>query len=86
MGVLPLQFPDDANADSLGLTGDETFSITGIAELNDDRMPKTVKVSATRGDTVVEFDAAVRIDTPSEASYYRHGGIMPYVLRGLLAG
>ena len=86
MGVLPLQFPDDANADSLGLTGDETFSITGIAELNDDRTPKTVKVSATRGDTVVEFDAAVRIDTPGEASYYRHGGIMPYVLRGLLAG
>jgi aconitate hydratase len=86
MGVLPLQFPQGENADSLGLTGEETFAIAGIVELNDGRTPKTVKVTATRDDTVVEFDAAVRIDTPGEAHYYRHGGIMPYVLRSLLVG
>jgi aconitate hydratase A / 2-methylisocitrate dehydratase len=79
MGVLPLQFPEGANADSLGLTGEETFSITGITALNDG-MPETVKVST---DTGVEFDAVVRIDTPGEADYYRHGGILQYVLRSL---
>ena len=86
MGVLPLQFPQGENADSLGLTGEETFATAGIAELNDGKTPKTVKVTATRDDTTVEFDAAVRIDTPGEANYYRHGGIMPYVLRSLLVG
>ncbi|UAL31696.1 aconitate hydratase AcnA [Nocardioides rotundus] len=80
MGVIPLQFPQGQNAESLGLTGEEEFSITGIEELNEGRTPKTVKVKA--GD--VEFDATVRIDTPGEASYYRNGGIMPYVLRSLL--
>ncbi|WP_313407841.1 aconitate hydratase AcnA [Aeromicrobium sp.] len=80
MGVLPLQFPEGQTAESLGLTGEETFSFTGITELNEGRIPKTVKVTA--GD--VEFDAVVRIDTPGEASYYRNGGIMPYVLRSLL--
>ena len=80
MGVLPLQFPDGENAESLGLTGEETFSITGVTELNDGTTPRTVKVRA--GD--VEFDATVRIDTPGEANYYRNGGIMPYVLRSLL--
>ncbi len=80
MGVLPLQFPAGQNADSLGLTGEETFTVTGITELNEGRTPKTVKVTA--GD--VEFDAVVRIDTPGEANYYRNGGIMPYVLRSLL--
>jgi aconitate hydratase len=84
MGVLPLQFPEDQTADSLGITGEEIFTVTGILELNEGRTPKTVKVAATRDDTVVEFDAVVRIDTPGEASYYRHGGIMPYVLRSLL--
>jgi aconitate hydratase len=79
MGVLPLQFPDGHSAESLGLTGEETFTITGITALND-AMPRTVKVRA--GDT--EFDATVRIDTPGEADYYRHGGIMQYVLRSLL--
>jgi aconitate hydratase len=86
MGVLPLQFPQGENADSLGLTGEETFAIAGIVELNDGKTPTTVKVTATRDDTVMEFDAAVRIDTPGEAHYYRHGGIMPYVLRSLLVG
>mgnify|MGYP003296515988 CR=1 FL=1 len=79
MGVIPLQFPEGENAESLGLTGEETFSISGITELNEGRTPKTVKVTA--GDT--EFDAVVRIDTPGEANYYRNGGIMQYVLRNL---
>src|SRR4051794_40259278 len=82
MGVLPLQYPRGENAESLGVTGQETFSITGITELNEGTTPKTVKVKA--GD--VEFDAVVRIDTPGEADYYRHGGIMQYVLRNLLKG
>ncbi|MEU1517164.1 aconitate hydratase AcnA [Streptomyces sp. NPDC005811] len=81
MGVLPLQFPAGQSADSLGLTGEETFSITGVTELNDGTTPSTVKVST---DTGVEFDAVVRIDTPGEADYYRNGGIMQYVLRSLI--
>ncbi|GAB2929936.1 aconitate hydratase AcnA [Nonomuraea fastidiosa] len=81
MGVLPLQFPEGASAASLGLTGEETFDITGVEELNKGGIPRTVHVKA--GD--VEFDAIVRIDTPGEADYYRHGGIMQYVLRSLLA-
>ncbi|GAA3179628.1 aconitate hydratase AcnA [Nonomuraea roseoviolacea subsp. carminata] len=81
MGVLPLQFPEGATAESLGLTGEETFDITGVEELNKGGIPGTVHVKA--GD--VEFDAVVRIDTPGEADYYRHGGIMQYVLRSLLA-
>jgi aconitate hydratase len=80
MGVLPLQFPDGESAESLGLTGEETFDITGIEELNSGSTPRTVKVKA--GD--IEFDGRVRIDTPGEAEYYRHGGIMQYVLRSLL--
>ncbi|MGW1951371.1 aconitate hydratase [Streptomyces sp. NPDC001920] len=81
MGVLPLQFPAGQSADSLGLTGEETFSITGITELNEGTTPSTVKVTT---DTGVEFDAVVRIDTPGEADYYRNGGIMQYVLRSLI--
>jgi len=81
MGVLPLQFPEGASAESLGLTGEETFSITGVTELNEGRTPRTVKVTT---DTGVEFDAVVRIDTPGEADYYRNGGIMQYVLRNLI--
>ena len=79
MGVLPLQYPEGQNRESLGLTGDEEFTITGITALNDGGTPRTVKVKA--GD--VEFDARVRIDTPGEANYYRNGGIMQYVLRSL---
>ncbi|WP_433500500.1 aconitate hydratase AcnA [Sphaerimonospora sp. CA-214678] len=81
MGVLPLQFPEGQSAASLGLTGTETFDITGVEELNAGGTPATVTVRA--GD--VEFQAVVRIDTPGEAEYYRHGGIMQYVLRSLLA-
>jgi aconitate hydratase len=80
MGVLPLQFPDGENAESLGLSGEETFDITGITALNEGSIPRTVSVRA--GD--VQFDARVRIDTAGEADYYRHGGIMQYVLRSLL--
>ncbi|MEH1096970.1 aconitate hydratase [Micromonospora sp. CPCC 205739] len=82
MGVLPLQFPVDVTAESLGLTGTETFSITGVTALNDGDTPRTVKVTT---DTGVEFDAVVRIDTPGEADYYRHGGILQYVLRRMIA-
>ncbi|WP_309062326.1 aconitate hydratase [Streptomyces sp.] len=81
MGVLPLQFPEGQSADSLGLTGEETFSVSGVTELNDGTTPRTVKVTT---DTGVEFDAVVRIDTPGEADYYRNGGIMQYVLRSLI--
>ncbi len=81
MGVLPLQYPQGTTADSLGLTGEETFSFSGVTALNDGSTPRTVKVST---DTGVEFDAVVRIDTPGEADYYRNGGIMQYVLRSLL--
>jgi aconitate hydratase len=82
MGVLPLQFPPKTNADSLELTGTETFTITGVAALNDGDIPDTVTV---RTDTGVEFQADVRIDTPGEADYYRHGGILQYVLRKMLS-
>ena len=81
MGVLPLQFLDGQSAESLGLTGEEVFSIEGVTALNDGGIPSSVKVSA--GDK--SFTAKVRIDTPGEADYYRHGGIMQYVLRSLLA-
>ncbi|GIJ24067.1 aconitate hydratase [Micromonospora lutea] len=82
MGVLPLQFPAGENADSLGLSGTETFTITGVTAINDGDTPRTVKVTTDGG---VEFDAVVRIDTPGEADYYRHGGILQYVLRRMIA-
>ena len=81
MGVLPLQFMDGETAESLGLTGEEVFSIEGVTALNDGSIPSTVKVSADDK----SFTAKVRIDTPGEADYYRHGGIMQYVLRSLLS-
>jgi len=79
MGVLPLQFVNDETAQSLGLKGDEVFSIVGVTALNSGAIPKEVTVTA--GDKT--FAAKVRIDTPGEADYYRHGGIMQYVLRQL---
>ena len=81
MGVLPLQFLDGENPKSLGLNGDEIFTITGIEELNSGKIPATVQVSAGGKN----FTAKVRIDTPGEADYYRHGGIMQYVLRSLIS-
>jgi aconitate hydratase len=82
MGVLPLQFPAGESAASLGLKGGELFEITGVAEaLNAGEMPTVAAVSADD----VQFEAVVRIDTPKEAEYFRHGGILPYVLRQLAA-
>ncbi len=86
MGVLPLQFPVGETAASLGLDGTETFDVSGVTALNDGSTPSTVRVVATRGDSKVEFDAVVRIDTPGEADYYRNGGIMQYVLRKMVRG
>ncbi|MEX1177903.1 MAG: aconitate hydratase AcnA [Nitriliruptor sp.] len=84
MGVLPLQFPDGDDAESLGLTGEETFDIAGVSGLNDGSIPRTVSVVARGEDgREVAFDATLRIDTPGEAMYYRHGGILQYVLRSL---
>jgi aconitate hydratase len=85
MGVLPLQFPEGQSAQHLGLTGSETFAITGVTALNDGDVPATVRVSAVADGSETAFDAVVRIDTPGEAEYYRHGGILQYVLRSLLA-
>lgn len=85
MGVLPLQFPEGEDADSLGLTGTEVFDITGIEALNEGTTPRTVHVRAAREDgSAIEFDARVRIDTPGEADYFRNGGILQYVLRSLV--
>jgi aconitate hydratase len=81
MGVLPLEFTSGDSVESLGLTGHESFDITGIEELNSGAVPGEVTVTADGK----EFRAKVRIDTPGEAAYYRHGGIMQYVLRSLLA-
>jgi aconitate hydratase len=81
MGVLPLQYPKGETAESLGLSGEETFDISGVTALDEGSTPRTVKVKA--GD--MEFDADLRIDTPGEADYFRHGGIMQYVLRNLLS-
>jgi aconitate hydratase len=86
MGVLPLQYPEGENAESLGLTGEETFDITGVTALNDGEIPRTLHVKVTGADgSVKEFDAVLRIDTPGEADYYRNGGILQYVLRSLIA-
>jgi aconitate hydratase len=91
MGVLPLQFPDGESAQSLGLTGEEVFAIDGISEAaaaveGGKRGAQTITVRAARdGVEPVSFDARVRIDTPREAEYFRHGGILQFVLRMLLA-
>ena len=88
MGILPLQFHAGMNAAALGLTGEETYDVVGLAELLDSGFKTgrdvTVKAKATDG-TTKELRATVRIDTPQEILYYKHGGILPYVLRQLLA-
>ncbi len=81
MGVLPLQYQDGQSSASLGLDGREVFDISGITALGAGDIPKEVSLTATDGDRVVEFRARLRIDTPMEAHYYRHGGILPYMLR-----
>ena len=83
MGVLPLQFKDGESVAALGLTGHETFDITGITDGLTPRGEATVRAVAPGG-AACEFTVRVRIDTPDELSYYRHGGILPYVLRQLV--
>ncbi|HYL94084.1 MAG TPA: aconitate hydratase AcnA, partial [Alphaproteobacteria bacterium] len=88
MGILPLQFLPEQNADKLGLKGDEVYDITGLPQLLESKFAggRKLKVSATAADgKVTEFEAMVRIDTPQEILYYEHGGILQYVLRQLLA-
>jgi len=86
MGVLPLQYPEGESHQSLGLTGEETVSIAGVTAINEG-IPETVTVTAVSPDgSEKTFEAVVRLDTPGEAEYYRNGGILQYVLRGLLAG
>ena len=90
MGVLPLQFPAGETANSLGLDGTEEFHIEGVTELNNGHTPKTLTVTAVAtahsaaGKAEVSFEAVLRIDTPGEADYFRHGGILQYVLRSLV--
>ena len=83
MGVLPLQFRDGQHADTLGLSGEETFEIAGLAGREAPAREVRVKATDPQGRQIA-FDAIVRIDTPAEAAYYRHGGILPYMLRQLL--
>jgi len=88
MGILPLQFAADQGAEGLGLTGKETYHLTGLADVLTEGFPrgKQLVVRATRPDgSTLEFTATVRIDTPQELQYYRHGGILEYVLRQLAA-
>ncbi|HET7305833.1 MAG TPA: aconitate hydratase, partial [Segeticoccus sp.] len=84
MGVLPLQFRRGDTRESLGLTGEETYTITGLEGRDD--VPDEVAVRVDGGDGSREFTATVRIDTPAEAAYYHHGGILQYVLRQMLDG
>jgi aconitate hydratase len=82
MGILPLVFQDGANAASLGLTGCEVFDVIGVAS---GLAPGVSIRVCARGDVTIEFQATVRIDTPEELVAFRHGGILPYVLRQLVA-
>ena len=82
MGILPLEYAAGETRTSLGLTGEETFAISGIAAGLRPRMSVVVTATAPDG-KVSSFTAVVRIDTPDEADYYRHGGILLYVLRQL---
>jgi len=85
MGVLPLQFPPGETADTLGLQGDEVFTISGVTALNAGVTPASVTVEAVGADgRSTTFQAVVRIDTPGEADYYRNGGILPFVLRSMI--
>ncbi len=82
MGVLPLEFADGKNAAALGLTGEETFSILGLRDAVAGQFQKGLRLKAKADDK--EFDVVVRLDTPTEREYYRHGGVLQYVLRSLL--
>jgi aconitate hydratase len=84
MGVLPCQLPEGASAATLGLDGTETFDLTGFGEKLEPRQPATLTIHRASGKTDA-VQVTVRIDTPIEVEYYRHGGIMPYVLRQIVA-
>ena len=85
MGILPLQFKAGDTAELLGLTGEEVFDVSGVPAALDGKGPKEVTVRAKPvGGATKEFRAVVRIDTPMEVEYYRHGGILEYVLRQLV--
>ncbi len=85
MGVLPLQYPAGESAASLGLTGEETYGVVGVTALNEGDVPDTVTIQALGSDgRETTIEARLRIDTPGEADYYRHGGILQYVLRQLV--
>jgi aconitate hydratase len=86
MGILPLQFMPGQSIQSLGLTGEEEYSLPGLAAILDAKFAngRSIKVSAVSPERTIEFEAKIRIDTPQEILYYQHGGILQYVLRGLL--
>jgi len=89
MGILPLQFLSEEDPETLALTGEESYDVTGLREILDSKFAsgRHVKVTAKRADgTAVQFEVTVRIDTPQEILYYQHGGILQFVLRQLLAG
>jgi aconitate hydratase len=83
MGVVPLEFTDGATRQSLGLTGFEAYTVEGLAEGMSPRARLTVVAQAADG-SQKRFTVMSRIDTPEELNYYRHGGILPYVLRQLV--
>ena len=86
MGLLPLQYLPGESAETHGLNGTEIISITGLAPLNSGETVSTVTMHVTRDDgTKFTFEARLRIDTPTEAEYYRHGGVLNFVLRQLAA-
>jgi aconitate hydratase len=84
MGVLPLQFAEGTNAQSLGLNGSETFSVTGLSESVEPGQNVTLEITRASGKTE-RVPVKLRIDTPIEVDYYRHGGILPFVLRELIS-
>jgi aconitate hydratase len=84
MGILPLQFENGQSADTLGLTGEEVFSITGLIDAMEKGSDRRVRVTAVTDGAVREFTAIVRLDTPQEVEYFRHGGILKYVLRSFV--
>ena len=85
MGVLPLQFPDGVTAGTLGLDGTETFDVTGLDDAIQPRQDVTLTITHKNGKTEA-LAVKLRIDTPIEVEYYRHGGILPFVLRQLVSG
>jgi aconitate hydratase len=84
MGVLPLQFEEGTNAQSLGLDGSETFDVVGLSDQVKPRQKLTLRITKPDG-TAQDVPVTLRIDTPIEVEYYRHGGILPFVLRELMA-